>query len=110
MESFPSTSATNVPVRVIVTRFLERDEILKTIKQLQVTIPWIHYDQLVTQYQTSKQKKNEAKARYQELQKMYEPLKKEVQEIQDTFKKESHQVDQLKKSLVGKVNVSYRTK
>jgi hypothetical protein len=89
-----------------VSRYLERDAIKKTIKQLEIAIPWIKYDKAVSDYQHAKDLKTEAKKAYEQVKKMDEPLRKEIEKTKLHSVKYDEKAKALRKSLADKTKVS----
>ena len=97
----------NAAVEREVSRFLERDAIKKTIKQLEIAIPWIKYDKAVQEYQQAKDLKTEAKKTYEEVKKMDEPLRKEIEKTKGNSLKYEEKAKAMRKSLADKTKVGF---
>lgn len=70
-----------------VTRFLERDAIMKKIEVLKLAIPWLKYDELVVAYQEAKAEKEIAKKDYEELHERGAPLEEKIKKATSDYKK-----------------------
>lgn len=79
--------ARNQAVEREVTRYLERDAIMKKISILKLTIPWIRYDEAISTYQEAKEVKNDAKREYEEIQARGAPLEDEIKQAKVNYQK-----------------------
>jgi chromosome segregation ATPase len=76
-----------------VTRFLERDAIMKKIEVLKLTIPWLKYDELATVYQECKEEKERVKKEYEELFAMAAPMEEQIKKQKAELTKYTHSVN-----------------
>lgn len=80
----------NQAVEREVSRYLERDAIMKKIDILKLTIPWIKYDEEVSAYQEAKEAKIEAKKHFEEIQARVAPLQAEIKKAQLDLEKQQN--------------------
>lgn len=76
-----------------VTRFLERDAIMKRIELLKLTIPWLKYDELVTVYQECKEEKLRLQKEYEELFAIAAPIEDKIKKEEAELKKYTNSVN-----------------